>query len=291
MRCQARRGGAGDELTAKTCSAADAVARFVPDGCRVLAVGGMHLHNNPMAMVFELIRQRRHVGRLVTSPSASLNADVLIGAGLVGEVATSYVGFEHLGLAPRFRSAAEAGTLKVLDLCEAAITHGLRAGASGMPFAVLPQGLELSDVWRANPESYRMIVDPFGQAPVLVVSAIRPDVAVIHAAEADEHGTAWIAGAHFTDRIMAMAAKTVIVQVERVVSTDSIARRPAGSTIPGFLVSAVVEAAAGCLPTSSHGNYAYDEPAIKEYLRMARTADGFEEWLSRVAAAGLVGAR
>ncbi|HUY74567.1 MAG TPA: CoA-transferase [Candidatus Dormibacteraeota bacterium] len=277
-------------MTGKVCSAADAVARFVPDGCRVLAVGGMHLHNNPMALVFELVRQDRHVARLVTSPSASLNADVLIGAGLVSEVATSYVGFEHLGLAPRFRSAAEAGTLKVLDLCEAAVTHGLLAGAGGMPFAVLPQGLELSDVWRANPESYRMIVDPFGQAPVLVVSAIRPEVAIVHAAEADEHGTAWLAGAHFTDRIMAMAAKTVIVQVERVVSTESMSRRPAGSTVPGFLVSAVVEAAGGCLPTSSHGNYPYDEPAIREYLRIARTADGFAEWISRPMPERLAGA-
>jgi glutaconate CoA-transferase subunit A len=278
-------------LTSKVASAADAVARFVPDGCRVLAVGGMHLHNNPMALVFELVRQDRHIGRLVTSPSASLNADVLIGAGLVSQVATSYVGFEHLGLAPRFRSAAEAGTVKVLDLCEAAITHGLHAGASGMPFAVLPPGLELSDVWRANPESYRMIVDPFGQAPVLVASAIRPEVAVIHAAEADERGTAWFAGAHFTDRLMAMAATTVIVQVERVVSTEAISRWPSGSTIPGFLVSAVVEAAGGCLPTASHGNYAYDEPAIKEYLQMARTADGFEEWISRMTAVGLVGTK
>lgn len=277
-------------MSGKICSAADAVARWVPDGCGVLAVGGMHLHNNPMALVFELVRQDRHVRRLVTSPSASLNADVLIGAGLVGEIATSYVGFEHLGLAPRFRSAAEAGTLKVLDLCEAAITHGLRAGAGGMPFAVLPHGLELADVWRANPESYRMIVDPFGQAPVLVVSAIRPDVAVVHAAEADEHGTAWFAGAHFTDRIMAMAARTLIVQAERVVSTESISQRPAGSTVPGFLVSAVVEAPGGCLPTSSHGNHPFDEPAIKDYLRQARTAGGFEEWISRMVPERLAGA-
>lgn len=277
-------------MSGKICSAADAVARWVPDGCGVLAVGGMHLHNNPMALVFELVRQDRHVRRLVTSPSASLNADVLIGAGLVGEVATSYVGFEHLGLAPRFRSAAEAGTLKVVDLCEAAITHGLRAGAGGMPFAVLPQGLDLADVWRANPESYRMIVDPFAQAPVLVVSAIRPDVAVVHAAEADERGTAWFAGAHFTDRIMAMAARTLIVQAERVVSTEAISRRPAGSTVPGFLVSAVVEAPGGCLPTSSHGNYPYDEPAIRDYLRQARTAGGFEEWISQVVPGRLAGA-
>jgi glutaconate CoA-transferase subunit A len=272
-------------LKGKVVPVAEAVTRLVPDECRLLAVGGMHLQNNPMAVVFELIRQGRGIARLVTSPSASLNAEVLIGAGLVHEVATSYVGFEHLGLAPRFRNAAETGTVKVLDLCEAAITHGLHAGASGMPFTTLPPGLELSDVWRGNPESYRMIVDPFSQAPVLVVPAIRPDVAIIHAAEADEHGTAWLAGATFTDRLMAMAASTVIVQVERVVPTEAISRRPVGATIPGFLVSAVVEAPGGCLPTASHGNYSYDEPAIREYLHMARTVEGFGDWISRVAAA------
>ena len=275
-------------MRGKIVSLAEAVERHVPDGCRLLAVGGMHLHNNPMALVFEMIRQGRHIGRLVTSPSAALNADVLLGAGLVREVATSYVGFEHLGLAPCFRRASEAGTIKVLDLCEAAITHGLHAGASGMPFAALPSGLELSDVWRSNPESYRMIVDPFSEAPVLVVQAIRPDVAVIHAAEADERGTAWLAGAPFTDRLMAMAATKVIVQVERVVSTAGIARRPQGSTLPGFLVSAVVEAPGGCLPTASHSNYGCDERAIKEYLHMARTADGFTDWLSQRVSASLV---
>jgi glutaconate CoA-transferase subunit A len=268
-------------LTEKIVSVEEAVERLVPDGCRLLAVGGMHLHNNPMAVVFELIRQSRHVGRVVTSPSASLNADVLIGSGLVREVATSYVGFEHLGLAPCFRRASQAGMIKVVDLCEAAITHGLHAGASGMPFAALPPGLELADVWRANPDSYRMIVDPFSEESVLAVQAIRPDVAVIHAAEADARGTAWLAGAPFTDRLMAMAARTVIVQVERVVSTQQISRRPHGSTIPGFLIDAVVEAPGGCLPTSSHGNYGCDEDAIKGYLRMARTTDGFMEWIAQ----------
>lgn len=262
----------------------EAVGRLVPDRCRVLAIGGMHMHNNPMAAVFELIRAGRRIERLLTSPSASLNADALIGAGLVDEVATSYVGFEHLGLAPCFRRAVEGGTLRVVDFCEAAITHGLHAGASGIPFAPLPPGLDLADVWRANPEGYRMIVDPFGGTPVLAVKAMRPDVAIIHAAEADERGTAWLAGAPFTDRLMALASKTVIVQVERLVTTADIAVRPQGTTLPGFLVSAVVEEPGGCAPTSSHGHYGIDESAIREYLRMSRTPEGFAEWVSRSAA-------
>ncbi len=268
-------------MSGKVLSAAEAVGRLVPDGCASLAVGGMHLHNNPMAVVLELVRQERSITRLVTSPSAALAADVLIGAGLVEQVATSYVGFEHLGLAPCFRRAAESGDVTVVNLCEASITHGLYAGASGMPFAALPKGIELSDVWQSNPASYRMIVDPFTESPALVVKAIRPEVAIVHAAEADERGTAWLGGAVFTDRLMAMAARHVIVQVERVVSSEAMAHRPAGATIPGFLVTAVVEAPGGCRPTASHGEYGSDEPALKDYLRLARTPEGFEEWLAR----------
>jgi glutaconate CoA-transferase, subunit A len=270
-------------LTGKVVSAAEAVAGLVPDGRATLAIGGMHLHNNPMAVIFEVIRQERRIPRLVTSPSAALGADVLIGSGLVGEIATSYVGFEHLGLAPCFRRAAEGGGVRVLNLCEASITHGLQAGASGQPFAPLPRGIELADVWRSNPACYRMIADPFTQSPVLVVGAIRPDVAIIHAAEADERGTAWLGGAVFTDRLMALASRRVIVQAERIATSEAMERHPAGATIPGFLVSAVVEAPGGCLPTASHGNYGCDEPALKEYLRMARTAEGFAEWVGRAA--------
>jgi glutaconate CoA-transferase subunit A len=277
-------------LSGKVLPAAGAIEAFVPDGC-VLAVGGMHLHNNPMALVCELVRQDRHVGRLITGPSGSLNADVLIGARLVGEVVTSYVGFEHLGLAPCFRRGVESGALRVLDLDEGSITHGLYAGASGMPFAALPRGLELADVWRSNPDFYRVIDDPFGSGAVLAVRAIRPDVAIVHASEAAEDGTAWLAGALFTDRLMALAAKHVIVQVERVVSTEAMSHRPAGSTIPGFLVDAVVAAPGGCRPTSSHGNYLSDEAAVREYLGSARTAEGFRDWVAQMAPAPVAGAR
>ena len=265
-------------MSSKVVSTHDAVAAL---SFKTLAAGGMHMHNNPMAVVFEIVRQERRIERLITSPSAALAADVLIGAGLVDEVATSYIGFEHLGLAPCFRRAAEAGAVRVLNLDEASITHGLYAGASGLPFAVLPPALELSDVWRSNPTSYRKVIDPFTGVAVLATEAIRPDVAVIHAAEADERGTAWLAGASFTDRLMAMASKRVVVQAERVVSSQTMKQHPAGSTIPGFLVTAVVEAPGGCRPTASHGNYGYDEAALQEYLRMARTAEGFAEWMPR----------
>jgi glutaconate CoA-transferase subunit A len=260
-------------------SAAGAIEKLMPEGTGLLAVGGMHMHNNPMELVREVVRRRRRVRRLLTSPSASLAADLLIGAGLVDEVATAYIGFEHLGLAPAYRRAAESGAVAVLELCEAAIVHGLYAGAGGLPFIALPTGLELSDVSSANAEHFRTITDPFTGDRVLVAAPLRPDVALIHALAADERGNVIFAGAHFTDRLMAMAAKTVIVQVERMAEAGEIAAQPAESVLPGFLVTAVVVAPRGCLPTASHRAYGYDEPALRAYLKLARTEEGFAEYL------------
>ena len=262
-------------------STAAAIEELVPEGTGLLAVGGMHMHNNPMALVRELVRRRRGARRLLTSPSASLAADLLIGAGLVGEVATSYIGFEHLGLAPAYRRAAESGTVTVLELCEAAIVHGLYAGAGGLPFVALPAGLELSDVSTANPEHFRTITDPFTGHRVLVAAPLRPDVALIHALAADASGNVYFTGAHFTDRLMAMAARKVIVQVERMAEPGEVKAHPPESVLPGFLVTAVVVAAGGCLPTASHGAYGYDEAELRAYLKLARTESGFAEFLQR----------
>jgi glutaconate CoA-transferase, subunit A len=265
----------------KRASAAEAVASLVPEGTGLIAVGGMHMHNNPMALVAELVRTGRRVRRLLTSPSACLNADVLIGAGLVDEVATSYIGFEHLGLAPAFRRAVEGGRLRVLELDEASIVHGLYAGAGGLPFMALPRGLELADVSGVNPESYAVVEDPFTGERHLAVAPWRPDVALIHATEADLRGNAGFKGSCSTDRLMALAARHVILQVERLVSSDEISGYPAGSALPGFLVDAVVVAPGGCLPTAAHGEYGYDEAALRQYLELARDEAGFREYLEQ----------
>jgi glutaconate CoA-transferase subunit A len=241
----------------------------------------MHLHNNPMALVREVIRQQRTIRRLLTSPCGALNADLLVGAGLVQEIATSYVGFEHLGLAPCFRRAAESGTIRILECDEAYITHGLYAGAGGLPFIPLPAGLETSDVPKVNQESYATTTDPFTGGQVLVGAPLRPDVALIHAYQADERGNAVLGGAHFVDRLMVQAAKTVVLQVEQVVTTQEIARHPVGTTLPGFLVKAVVEVAGGCHPTASHGAYDFDEEQVKLYLSMAATDEGVMEYLEQ----------
>lgn len=268
-------------------SAGAAIAQLLPERTALVGVGGMHMHNHPMELVREIVRERVPIDCLLTSPSASLAADLLIGAGLVESVATSYIGFEHLGLAPAYRRAAESGGLEVLELCEAAIVHGLYAGAGGIPFMPLPPGLELSDVSSANQRHFRTVTDPFSGERLITVAALRPEVALIHALAADREGNVFFAGAHFTDRLMAMASKRVVVQVERIAEPGEFSAHPPESVLPAFLVSAVVVSPNGCLPTASHGAYGYDEPALRAYLKLARSADGFREYLRRIGAAQL----
>jgi glutaconate CoA-transferase, subunit A len=261
----------------RVSDAAASVASIAPGS--TVAVGGMHMTAAPMTLVRELIRQQIPVGRLVTSPSTSLQADLLIGAGLVEELLSPYVGFEHLGLAPCFRRAAEGGTLRVLECDEGTIAHALYAGAGGLPFIPCAPGVERSDIPAANRSFYRWVQDPFDGSNRLCAPALRPDVALLHGAEADEAGNVLLAGFPFTDRLMALAAHRLVVQVERRV--PALDPQPAGTVLPGFLVEAAVEAPGGCHPTAAPGHYDADEEAITAYLREARTPEGFAAYVER----------
>ena len=257
----------------------EAVGRWVASGSTV-AVGGMHMTAAPMALVREVVRQGLRIGRLITSPSASIQADLLIGAGLVSEILSPYVGFEHLGLAPCFRREVEEGRLRVLECDEGSLTHALYAGAGGLPFIPCPPGIDLTDIPKVNPDFYRWAQDPFTGEKGLAVPALRPDVMLLACREADETGNVAFDRSPFTDRLMALASKRLVVQVERIVGSEEMATRPPGVTLPGFLVSAVVVAPGGCRPTGAPGEYGIDEEGIRTYLDAARSPEGIGEYLA-----------
>ena len=242
---------------------------LLPATIPLLAIGGMHLHNMPMALVRELARCR-----------ADFRIETLIGAGLVRRALVSYIGFEHLGLAPAFRRAAEAGTLAVDDVDAFSLLEAIRAGGSGLPFAALPGALARTDLPARNPAFYRPMVDPFTGAAVFAAPPLRPTVALIHCQEADAYGNGIARGAPFADRLLALAADTVILQVERLVEPAHVLRAPQSVLIPGFLVAAVVPVSFGAHPTSSHRYYNYDEVHLHQYLQQAATPDGFAAYLA-----------
>lgn len=260
-------------MTPRFLSASEAVAELIEPGLS-LGVGGMHSTAAPMAVVEAVVRSRIEIGMLVTSPSTSIQADLPIAAGLVRQILSPYVGFEHLGLAPAFRRAAEAGELEILECDEGSMTHALYAGAGGLPFIPCPPGVELTDVPGANPAYYRRTVDPFDGIEKVVVPAVRPDVSVIACLEADHDGNVAFGRFPFTDRLLALAGRKLIVQVERVVD-----RITPGESLPAFLIAAIVVAPGGCRPTASPGLYPADEDGLRDWIRAARTPEGADAYI------------
>lgn len=272
----------------KVLEVEQAVEQFVPKHCESLWIGGMHMHNVPMAAVRECIRQSKQIGTLYAAPSASLAADLLIGAGLVERVVVGYIGFEHMGLAPVFRRAVEAGVgeadpvglREVVEADSGSMIVALQAGAWGQPFAALPPGLENTSLPDASPGFYRRVQNPFGEGEALAVEAIRPQVAIIHCQQADEYGNGIYKGSAFSDRLLAYATRTVIMQVEAVIDNNQVLKYPLQTGVPGFLISAVAPVTFGCHPTSSHRYYNYDDVHLRLYLQAAETSEGFEQYLS-----------
>lgn len=144
------------------------------------------------------------------------------------------------------------------------LVAGLRAASYGVPFQPVA-GVHGSDLARLN--GWATVRDPYGSGKdVYVIPAIHPDVAVIHAHEADEHGNARVYGSPFWDHPLTRAARRVLVTAERLVPTDTLREQPELTLVPGFMVDAVAIVPRGAWPGSMHGVYDVDYPAVEAYL-------------------------
>lgn len=258
-------------------SDADALARLVPDGATV-AVGKEPLA--PTALAAALIRRGARDLHLVTVPTGSYVADLLIGAGCVGVVETSGVSLAEFGPAPRFAAAVKAGAVEIRDSTCPAVYAALQAGEKGQPFTTL-RGLIGSDIMRVRPD-YRVIDNPLAPGdPVAVLPPIRPDVALIHADLADRSGNVFVGGAHHL-KTMAHAARATVVTVEEITDHD-LRRDPlrAPNLVGAIYVAGLAEAPGGAWPTAAPGRYGLDEAALADYAAAARTEAGFAAWLDR----------
>src|SRR2546428_1319910 len=145
-----------------------------------------------MEVVRSLIRRRARGLKLLGVPVLGMSADLLIGAGCVAEVHSSAVSLGEAGLAPRFTEAAERGEIKIVDYTCPAVHTALQATEKGVPFMPL-RGVIGSDLQKERSD-WRIENNPFasGKDPILLVSAIVPDVALFHARWGDEAGNVWV---------------------------------------------------------------------------------------------------
>ncbi len=232
----------------------------------------------PMAATRALIRRGVKRLHLVALPTSTLQADLLIGAGAVATLETSAVSLGEFGPAPRFTDAMLNGRIRMLDATCPALFTAFQAAEKGVPFMPL-RGILGSDVLKFRPD-WRVIDNPFANAdPIVLLPAIKPDVALIHAPMADRAGNVWI-GRQRELATMAHAAARTIVTVERIFDGDLLADSVlAAGVLPGFYVERIAVAENGCWPLGLPDHYAADLAHLAEYARMAATPDGFGRYL------------
>jgi glutaconate CoA-transferase subunit A len=262
----------------------DGLATEIPDGASLALPKDSA--GAPMAAVRALIRRNAKDLHLINVPTSGLATDLLVGAGAARLVETSGVSLGEFGGAPRFNAAVKAGAIVIRDATCPAIYAGLQAAEKGLPFMPL-RGVIGSDVL-AFRDDWKVIDNPFAEGaedPLLLLPAIRPDVALFHARRADRRGNVWI-GVQGELAIMAHAAKRTLVTVEEVVDGDLMAgEASAAGTLPALYVSAVAEAPEGARPVGFLDFYPADEAHLTDYARLARSAEGFAAYLAREAAA------
>jgi glutaconate CoA-transferase subunit A len=259
------------------CTLEEAIAP-IADGC-MLAVP-RETSGVAMAATRALIRRGIKRLHLVTLPTSTLQADLLIGTGCVETLETSAVSLGEFGPAPRFAAAVLGGAIHVRDATCPALHAQFQAAEKGVPFMPL-RGLIGSDVLAHRPD-WKVLDNPFGNDdPIVLLPALKPDVALFHAAMADRAGNVFI-GTQRELVVMAHAAQKTIVTVEKIHDGDLLADPLlAAGTLPGFYVEAVAVAPRGAWPLPLPDHYALDAGHLADYARLAATPEGFAHYLDR----------
>ncbi len=266
----------------KVMTTADAIQKYVGDG-EFLFIGG-YICRPPFAAIHEIIRQKKR-DLTITRSNAADDFDMLIGAGCVKRFIATFISLGLYGLARCYRRSIEQGIPHKIELEEytnLSLPLMLMAGALGMPFVPVKDmvGTDLMNVKSfMGDDKYKMIESPFDGSPVMLVPALRPDVAIIHVQQADEDGNAQMWGIGGDCKWGANAAKKVIVSCERIVSRETIGKDPSRTIVPSFKVVAVTEEPFGAHPGYTPGFYDADLSYGYLYKEASNTVEGFQAFL------------
>ena len=267
------------QRTVKLESLADAAAR-VTDGDR-LALGGFAIYQRPMAFVRELVRQKKRDLTIVGVTNA-IEADLLVGAGCVSCLETSYVGLERYGLARNIRRAIEEGTVRFVDFPELIAWDRFRADQEGLPYWPCTF-LGGTDLVRLNPKIRRYDC-PLTGRPMWAVPPANADVVVLHVPMADQFGNAALTPTKTLpqglDVTLSRSSDRLILTADRIVDTGELSRHPSAVEIPAFRVEAVVEVPFGTHPTATLGICDIDDAAFRAYAHAAARPDSFGAYLT-----------
>ncbi len=269
-----------EKRKSKLCSLADAVSH-ISDGDRV-AFGGFAVYQKPMAAVQEMIRQGKRDLTIVGCVN-SIEADMLIGAGCVSAIETSYVGLEKFGLALNYRRACQSGALKVVHYPEMLAWDRFRADREGMPFWPVYY-MAGNDITKDTKEIIPFTCPVTGKQ-AWAIPAAHPDVVVIHAYKGDIYGNVQMQERtmlpQYLNVDMARSCKKLIVTVEQIVETEEIKKQPHLTLIPAFRTTAICHVPYGSHPTPTLLCTKEDSVHFEEYVKASADDESFRRYIDR----------
>jgi glutaconate CoA-transferase subunit A len=199
----------------------------------------------------------------------------------VRRLETAYAGLGPFGAALNIKRAVETGRLELEDMSESALMARFKAAGSGVPF--LPTKALLGTSMAERSKNLVEMRCPFTGEPVHLARAVDTEFTVIHAHAGDVYGNIQHPLDRNTDEchlMLAKAARTLIVTVERIIPTEAVMQHPTLTWIPHHWVAAVVEAPYGAHPGSVDGLYCEDERHLRVYAEASRSPEGFQAYLT-----------
>lgn len=253
----------------------EAVAELVNDGDAVALEGFTHLI--PTAAAHEIIRQGKKDLTLIRM-TPDLIYDQMIGMGCASKLIFSWGGNPGVGSLHRFRDAVENDWPRHLEIEEhshAGMANRYVAGASNLPFAVL-RGYIGTDFPKMT-STIALVECPFTGEELMAVPALNPDVALIHAQQADQQGNVAIWGITGIQKETVLSAKRAIVTVEEMV--EEFEPHHSQVVLPSVAVDAVAVAPGGAHPSYAHGYYARDNTFYEDWDPISRDRKTFRGWM------------
>ena len=257
-------------LTNKLMTEQQAVSRFVADG-DYIGCDLTYFIRGPNALIHEIIRQRRkHLW--FCAKYCYAESVLLLGGDCVSRIDVGFVAVGERVLT----EAMQDGRVTLTEWTNDSLTLRLLGGAMGVPFLPTRTLLGTDTLTYSGA---KVIEDPFTGKTICLVPALNPDVALIHAHQADMHGNARVFGASTAPIEQAMASKKVIVQTEEVIEPEEIRRHPSKTTIPYYVVDAVVHVPFGAYPGTCPGLYVADTPGLTEAIQALDAREEMHRYL------------
>jgi glutaconate CoA-transferase subunit A len=266
----------------KVMSSQEAIEEFVHDGDELII--GNYTVGTCTELVYEVARQKKK-NLTLYSQSGILDVEVLVAAGCVDRLVTTYVlrsGGKAGGSA--VERALQAGTLEMEDYTNFNYNARLVAGLHGFSFMQVFEGVMATDLFRKRTflgeNKYRVIRCPYTGKDVLTVPAANPEVCIVHVQRADRFGNAQYWGSMGSVAAAALCSRRIVVSCEEIVDHEVIRSSPHLTIIPAHRVAAVVEVPWGAHPTEVLGYYNLDRFMYGLFMAAAATRDGLKAWMA-----------